>query len=82
MKKQTEPTCHDRTNRGHPSQELASERRRTLRLWLPAVRGVDAGEIAASNHWGLAPDAPVSINAQSEFLANIRCATWCRPALA
>jgi len=29
-------------------------------------------EIAASSHWGLAPDAPVSIGAQSEFVANIR----------
>jgi RNA polymerase sigma-70 factor (ECF subfamily) len=29
-------------------------------------------EVAASSHWGLAPDAPVSTSAQSEFLANIR----------
>jgi RNA polymerase sigma-70 factor, ECF subfamily len=29
-------------------------------------------EVARSNHWGLAPDARVSISAQSDFLANIR----------
>jgi RNA polymerase sigma-70 factor (ECF subfamily) len=29
-------------------------------------------EVAASSHWGLAPDAQVSIRAQLEFLANIR----------
>jgi RNA polymerase sigma-70 factor, ECF subfamily len=29
-------------------------------------------EVAASSHWGLAPDGQVSISAQSEFLANIR----------
>jgi RNA polymerase sigma-70 factor, ECF subfamily len=29
-------------------------------------------EVAASSHWGLAPDTQVSIRAQLEFLANIR----------